>query len=354
MNYLPAVLAFVGGWLVSSYHKILMLFVARVRINPDAARNFHNKFSKLEKKEVFSFVKTIGNFQNPPNSENAIYRIQGKFVWRNFTEQFLKAGFQSTQIDIFVSSFRWNNKWLCELCNDLCVNSVDQPEILLTTGSYLNSFGNVPDIPKNYRPPQQANSFLEVCEKVMKGEEDKTGIILTGVPGNGKSTFVKYLSYKFHLDVVAFTFSDEMSNHMILHIFRDIMDRERPCIVLFEDFDNIFSGRTTKKKEVKYSFDVILNALDGAYFHHKKRIFVMTTNHLEEIDHALKRPGRFDHIINFDNPSKEEIVRIFPDIQESFIDQMEGMTVAELYALTKNQVNEENILKVKEMFSPVV
>jgi ATP-dependent 26S proteasome regulatory subunit len=57
---------------------------------------------------------------------------------------------------------------------------------------------------------------------------------------------------------------------------------------------------------IKFTFDSILNCLDGVYNNYKKTIFIMTANDIEKIDTALKnRPSRFKFLMEFDNPSTE-------------------------------------------------
>lgn len=159
----------------------------------------------------------------------------------------------------------------------------------------------------------------EVAE-VLSGKKRKTGAILHGSPGNGKTHFLKYLATKYKVPVKIMTFTPEFTNHDIIFMFSFITPK---CIVVFEDFDNYFNGRDciigTSNNGIKFTFDSILNGLDGIYNTYENVVFFMTANDINKIDNALKnRPSRFKFIKKFDNPSKETRRKLLPnDLMES-------------------------------------
>ncbi len=75
---------------------------------------------------------------------------------------------------------------------------------------------------------------------------------------------------------------------------RLLLDAPPKSILLLEDIDAIFSQR---EKGVftsrKLTFSGFLNALDGVRSQEGQILF-MTTNHIENLDPALLRPGRTD------------------------------------------------------------
>jgi SpoVK/Ycf46/Vps4 family AAA+-type ATPase len=77
-------------------------------------------------------------------------------------------------------------------------------------------------------------------DKMRKGEMDKTGAILYGKPGNGKTFFIKYIASKYDLPVKVVSFSPDWTNHDILNLFSQVSSK---CIVLFEDFESIKKKR---------------------------------------------------------------------------------------------------------------
>jgi mitochondrial chaperone BCS1 len=73
-------------------------------------------------------------------------------------------------------------------------------------------------------------------------------------------------------------------------------------IILMEDIDAIFVGRSSVNKNSNVSFSGLLNAIDGIRSQ-EGRILILTTNHKEKLDPALLRPGRCDLQIHLNNAS---------------------------------------------------
>jgi len=64
----------------------------------------------------------------------------------------------------------------------------------------------------------------------------------------------------------------------------------------------------------KFTFDTILNSLDGVYTSFDKTIFILTANDIEKVDESLKhRPSRFKIVREFPNPNTETINRFIPE-----------------------------------------
>ena len=80
------------------------------------------------------------------------------------------------------------------------------------------------------------------------------------------------------------------------------------CVVFCEDIDRSVTGDRTVE------IDDILNILDGIDTKNENIITVLTTNHLENVNQAMLRPGRLDAIINIetpDAPTAERLVRYY-------------------------------------------
>ena len=160
--------------------------------------------------------------------------------------------------------------------------------------------------------------------------KQKTSAIFYGKPGNGKTTYIKYLAIKYNLPIKLISLSPEFSNYELLLLFSQIPNN---CIVLFEDFDNYFHGRKCvmgeDNKNIKFTFDVILNGLDGIYNTYENVIFIMTTNDINKIDDSLKnRPSRFKYVIDFPNPDLKSIEKILGSYDEAL--KLEGMNLDQI------------------------
>ena len=137
----------------------------------------------------------------------------------------------------------------------------------------------------------------------------KTGILLTGVPGTGKSALIKAIAAKYKRSVYVISFSKKLDDDHFIDLIRDI---KADNILLFEDIDAYFVNR--EPQDINVSFSALLNVLDGVYSSTSGCITFMTANNPDRLDPALIRPGRIDKIIRFDYPKKSEIRMAFMDI----------------------------------------
>lgn len=137
---------------------------------------------------------------------------------------------------------------------------------------------------------------------VRNGLSYQTGILLYGHPGCGKTSFVKAIASKYNKPLYI------LSAGMLHHIEEAVMSLPNKSIFLIEDIDsdpvlherqeekngdNVTSESTPSIKLAFTNFSDVLNALDGIVSVHG-RILIATTNHIEKLDTALLRNGRFD------------------------------------------------------------
>lgn len=141
----------------------------------------------------------------------------------------------------------------------------------------------------------------------------KTGILLYGEPGTGKSTFCRaiasYLNYNIHvIDIQEFIDKPEELKERVTRITNN-------SVVLFEDIDCIIADRENENISDKSKFIIgtVLNILDGINSPNNV-LFLATTNHIDKIDNAILRNGRFDltvEISNIDRETAEEMCNAF-------------------------------------------
>ena len=159
---------------------------------------------------------------------------------------------------------------------------------------------------------QDAKRFLASSEWYSKrGVPFRRGYLLHGPPGTGKTSFCQVLAGELDADLCLLTLTDaELTDTGLAESMREA---PRGSIILLEDVDAVFVDRQDageKKNSNGVSFSGLLNAIDGVASQ-EGRIFIMTTNHIEKLDNALKRPGRCDVTVKLDFASRSQMVRLF-------------------------------------------
>lgn len=321
----------VGVWAIFKY-----VLLIEVRIDTNTFKTLY-ELCKEEKKIILHEELTMEN--RHPVSFAAFCFFKGApwfYIDRN--ERLMQAGWNGKDHVTNVTCLRWKYKLLKNYFNqkikDMQLEALGVPvELMLPYGT-----DKIGSIKKSYPEPVVEDhlwkDFEKEVEEVSQGARNKTSALLYGLPGNGKTSFVKHLATKHRLPIMLFTLDPEWNNHDLLLLFSQIPKR---CIVLFEDFDNYFDKRKCimggENKFVKFTFDIILNGLDGVYTTHENVVFVMTVNDISKVDSALRnRPSRFKYTRHFDNPSIEVRKKILPD---DWANSTEGLNLDQVFRMAE-------------------
>ncbi|MCY7368203.1 MAG: AAA family ATPase [Chamaesiphon sp.] len=139
----------------------------------------------------------------------------------------------------------------------------------------------------------------------------RRGYLLYGPPGTGKSSLIQAIASHYDRQLVSLSLTD-MDDSALLRAWSEIT---ATSIVALEDIDSVFSGR---KPLGELSFSALLNTLDGAGAV-EGSMTILTTNHREQLDPALIRPGRCDREFELGYLSAETCAKMFtcffPDSQ---------------------------------------
>ncbi len=157
----------------------------------------------------------------------------------------------------------------------------------------------------------QKNRFIKF------GKAWKLNIMLSGVPGSGKTSLVKAISHYYKKPLYVMQINKDTTFKNIQYSLKFI---EPNSILLIEDIDSYFNGRDTKDAGI--SFSTFLNILDGVSGQQNGLITFLTANYPETLDKAILRPGRIDYIANFDYPKKREIQLAFFDLVENATEEL--------------------------------
>lgn len=133
----------------------------------------------------------------------------------------------------------------------------------------------------------------------------KRGILLYGPYGTGKSMTAAVTAIKAVRSGWTFVY---LENVMDLKQALAFAAQYAPCVVFSEDIDRAITG------DRSVEMDEVLNIMDGIDTKGSDIITVFTTNHVDDINPAMLRPGRLDVLIEVTPPDAEaaqKLVRLY-------------------------------------------
>lgn len=139
------------------------------------------------------------------------------------------------------------------------------------------------------------------------------GILLHGPAGTGKTSVAKVLAGHLGLDIYCLPLSSMKEDTDIGRMLANVGPRS---MLLIEDIDVVHAAKdrdSTDEVVGGVTLTGLLNALDGVATPHGS-IVLMTTNRLEVLDAALRRPGRADLTVLIDYLDDEQMGRLFQAI----------------------------------------
>lgn len=141
------------------------------------------------------------------------------------------------------------------------------------------------------------------------GTKPPKGILLFGPPGTGKTLMAKALANEtkasFHTIKIAEMTSKWYgdSEKRMQNIF-DVAKKSIPSIIFFDEIDAIASEREFSHEATGRMVSTMLENLDGINSV-DGIVIIASTNRLDAIDPAIKRPGRIDRLIEVPLPDEE-------------------------------------------------
>ena len=207
----------------------------------------------------------------------------------------------------------------------------------------------------------------------------KTGLILYGPPGNGKTRLIKALGQKYNLIVkniedyiqngklvlpnsatassgpVPF-FADFTMHRQWSSLFKGLYPAvEKPIIIVAEDIDKTIYNKFSADAPM-LRLSEFLNAVDGVRSS-SGIILIATTNFPKDLPESLlSRPGRFDHIYKIENPTELLFKKYFEsrniqikgiNLAKRFHDVGVSMAFAEQFVLWSKVATKENKVNKK-------
>jgi len=208
----------------------------------------------------------------------------------------------------------------------------------------------------------------------------KMGMVFIGPPGNGKTRSIRAICKKYGLRLSSISeyitpnglnlpkaIDEGSSTGLIpiieINIWAKLYDAKypespKPTVIAAEDLDKTLYGSGRDAATIRLSD--FLNQVDGISSTHGI-ILIATTNHPGDLPEAIfGRPGRFDHVWEFNKPGKEQLQKYFEsrnftvkgetDLAEVVSENEMSMAFAEALIISakttykKNEFTDEEIL----------
>jgi len=168
---------------------------------------------------------------------------------------------------------------------------------------------------------QQVTAFMRNPQKYLAlGAKPPRGVLLEGPPGTGKTLLARALAGECGANFIAVDgshFSSMFYGQGISKV-RELFATARkhaPCIVFIDEFDGIGKRASGAKvqggqSEENRIINRLLVEMDG--FSASENVVVIgATNHVVNVDDALKRPGRFDLVARVMLPTVHDRSALF-------------------------------------------
>lgn len=187
------------------------------------------------------------------------------------------------------------------------------------------------------------------------GRQSRNGILLFGEPGNGKTVFAEALAGTLGLPMLVMTYAETASMWVGERTIRikaafDYAQRCQPCVFFIDEIDSFLESRTGRDDGIKDDRDAVNAMLTLMVEIRRSRvILIAATNHLDRLDSAGIREGRFDFKVEITPPDEAARIgllntglrnnvkgwRVDPAVVESVARRWNGFSVKRILATTE-------------------
>ncbi|KAH6873801.1 BCS1 N terminal-domain-containing protein [Thelonectria olida] len=207
-----------------------------------------------------------------------------------------------------------------------CMSKATRPMSTIALEESLKQ-GLIKDL-RRYLDPQTKHWYAN------RGIPYRRGYLFSGPPGTGKTSLTLAAAGLMGLDIYMINLnSPRLNEDNLASLFQELPST---CLVLMEDIDatgltqkrnletaSMGSRGRKKRDRERIALSGLLNIIDGAAAQ-EGRVLVMTSNHTENIDPALLRPGRIDFTIKFGLATSETAATLFSQMYDAPGAQGEG------------------------------
>lgn len=184
----------------------------------------------------------------------------------------------------------------------------------------------------------------------------KSGVLLYGDPGTGKTSLSTAIATKYQLQMIIIDMNtfDKLDIGKLTACLNSTPNKS--FLILLEDIDTLFSNLDRNSNELdkddKYVVNKLLQLLDSNSSP-TNCIFVATTNHIDKLDPAILRDGRFDLKVEVKGISRPVAIDMCKSFELSD-SEITDMLANETFPINQSHLQGKLISHIKEKNRTVI